>query len=174
MQLRRSPGGSMLKSLRKPAGGTAVVGDGDDRGKIGDLSWNGMVLAGGYHMTAKAAQQSGEAGAAADGDHAHRAEQARRRRRRERVPEGVCRFQGSLSSKQALRNLRIQQFRKARVISHALEVVVHARLQPVLGIHLDGAGKVVEALLRLPGDRVEHGQAVDRRSRPQDSRRGCC
>ena len=36
------------------------------------------------------------------------------------------------------------------IVHHALEVVVGARLEPVLGIQLDGPGEVVQAILRVP------------------------
>jgi hypothetical protein len=60
----------------------------------------------------------------------------------------------------ALRNLRIQQLGKARIVDHALEVVVGARLEAVPGIQFDGASEVGETILRMPGDGVEQRQPV--------------
>ena len=52
----------------------------------------------------------------------------------------------------ALRKFRIQQLREARVIHHALEVVVRPGLKSVLRIELDGLRQAVETILRLAGD----------------------
>ena len=49
----------------------------------------------------------------------------------------------------ALRKFRIQQLCEARVVDHALEVVVGAGLEAVLRIQLDGLREAVEAVLRL-------------------------
>ena len=70
------------------------------------------------------------------------------------------RSRGRQDSKQALRNFRIQQFSKTRVIHHALKVVVDARLQPVSRIQLDGPGQIFEAFLRLAGHGFKHGNPV--------------
>ena len=69
-------------------------------------------------------------------------------------------FRVRSDSKQALRNLRIQQFGKARVVHHALKVVIRARLKAVFLDSTRWLSKVVEALLGLTGDGVEQGKAV--------------
>ena len=60
----------------------------------------------------------------------------------------------------ALRKFRIQQLREARIVNHALEVVVGPRLEAVFGIQLDGLRKAVQAVLRLAGDGVKQRQPV--------------
>ncbi len=66
-------GGQHVEVLAQAAGGAAIVGDGDHRGEIGDCARIGSGLRRGRHVPAQAAQQRGEAGAAADGHHAQRA-----------------------------------------------------------------------------------------------------
>jgi len=87
MQLRMSPGGSMLSSSRETAGGAPVVCDGDDGGEVADEAgkvggepnqagigvaegdgFGGVAAAAGAaDVSLEAAQQGGEAGTAADG-----------------------------------------------------------------------------------------------------------
>src|SRR5271166_1742438 len=56
--------------------------------------------------------------------------------------------------------LRIQQFRKPRVIRHVLEVIVRAGQEPVFGIQLDGLAQVTEAVLSASCNGVQQGQPV--------------
>ena len=72
MQLRRSPGGSMLKSLRsrpeEPPSSVTVTTAARSAIEPGSR----VGLPGRRHMAAQPAQQRGEPGAAADGHHAQR------------------------------------------------------------------------------------------------------
>ena len=71
-----------VEVLAQAAGGAAVVGDGDHGGEVGDEAGLARArLAGGADVAAQSAQQRGETGAAADGDHAQRPPEARRFRR---------------------------------------------------------------------------------------------
>ncbi len=67
-------GGQHVQVFAQAAGGTAVVGDGDDGGEVADEAGQGVgdrQRAGrGGGVALEAAQQRGEAGAATDGDDA--------------------------------------------------------------------------------------------------------
>lgn len=67
---------------------------------------------------------------------------------------------GEKRSRHLLGYLRIEQLGEAGVVEHGLEVVVGAGLEAVSGVHLDGAGEIVEAALGAAGDGVEEGEAV--------------
>jgi len=56
--------------------------------------------------------------------------------------------------------LGIQQFRKPRVVRHALKVIVRTGLEPVPGVQFDGLAQVTEAVLSAPRDGVQQRQPI--------------
>ena len=64
---------------------------------------------------------------------------------------------------------RIKKLGEARIVRHVIEIDVAARLDAILGIEADGARQVIEALLRLSRDAVEHRQAIMRIIGPRGS-----
>ena len=161
MQLRRSPGGSMLKSLRsRPEEPPSSV-------TVTTAARSAMALvAAGRSPGAETCRRSPRSSV----DRPVPPPMATTRKRTRQTASVACsvlrrlrrfdRLQESLSSKQALRNLRIQQLGKARIVRHVLEVVVDARLQPVLGVQFDGPRQIGKAVLGVAGDRFQHRQPV--------------
>src|ERR1035437_5828370 len=64
---------------------------------------------------------------------------------------------GSLWS---LWNLGIQQLGKARVVGHALEVVVNAGLEAIFLVQFDGLAQVQQAVLGASGHRVQQRKPI--------------
>src|SRR6185437_7866369 len=62
----------------------------------------------------------------------------------------------------ASERFRIEEFGKARIVRHVVEVRIAARLNAVLRIQLNRLVQMVQALLSLPGDAVQYRQPVVR------------
>src|ERR1035437_9489574 len=59
------------------------------------------------------------------------------------------------------RDLGIKKLSKPGIVHHALEVVVGARLKPILWIQFDGAGQIFEAILGAASHRVQQRESVE-------------
>ncbi len=149
MQLRRSPGGSILKSLRRrpeePPSSVTVTMAARSEMMRASAVWPGTAT------------------------------YLRRPRRRVDRPvpppmaatrRGACGANGlelltvSSSGGLGLRDFRVEQFGESRVVVHVLEVSVGAGLKAVAAIGGNGLREAVEAVFHLAGDGVEDGEPV--------------
>src|ERR1035438_5755244 len=171
MQLRRSPGGSMLKPLRRrpeepPSSVTETTAA---RSAITPCAVEGWLEA----VTCRRSPRSSvERPVPPPIATTRRAGDAEESPLRPSFPENESRLgvidwsmfvihsPPGCKAEKASRNLRVQQLGKARIVHHALEVVVGARLEPVLGIQFDGLRKMLQAILRTPCDRVQQREPV--------------
>ncbi len=143
MQLRRSPGGSMFMSWRRrpedpPSSVTLTTAA---RSEISERAPEGLGgnIAGNGDLTAESAQQCGKAGtppmATTRSGFAGTRDSA--------SSHSLCQALTGVSKGEFTADtsgyFRVEQLGKARIVHHALEVVIGARLQAVARIQLDGA-----------------------------------
>ena len=62
---------------------------------------------------------------------------------------------------QTLWNFRIQQLREARVVHHALKVIIGARLEAVFRVQVDGFRETIKTILRLASNGIDHRKPVE-------------
>ena len=155
MQLRRSPGGSMLKSLRSrpeepPSSVTATTAARSEMrpasrsSSLGTVTWRRSPRSSVDRPVPppRATTRSG------------RVDSPPLQAVSKPKSSSSCRSMGALGY------LGIQQLGKPGIVHHALKVVVNARLQPVPGVQFDRPGKVPQAVLRPPRHRIQQRQPV--------------
>ena len=157
--------GQHVEVAAETSAGAAIVGDGDDRGEIGNERSGGELgTQGGAVRDAEleAAQQGGKACSTAKSDDAQaRGRDGVRGLRGHRIEKALTRTSlNPNGGRYRSAHFGVEQFGEAGIVGHIDKIGVAAGLDAVGRIELDGASEMVEGLLGLAGHAVEQGHAV--------------